>query len=453
MSPRLFGSSGVRGLANIELTPTLAAQVGLAVTTCANAKTVAVGRDTRTSGQMLENALVAGLMSNGANVKQLGILPTPVLAYLTRELKADAGIMITASHNPPQYNGLKVFDATGTAYEMKSQNEIERTISQKQFKMAEWPEVGSSQQTEQSYLYAEALAKKVRLRRKWHIVLDSGCGATFTLAPRILKSLGCRVSTLNAQADGFFPARSPEPNAESLAPLAEIVKKSRADIGLGYDGDGDRVAFIDGKGKFADFDQILAAYAAHVTNKRGAVVVTNVEASMSVERMVKKKGGKVIRTRVGDVYLAEEMKKQKAVFGGEPCGAWIHPQFHYCPDGILSSILLLQALEDEQMELAEFVAKAPEFPTVRKNIPCRNSSKLEVMEKLKRNLETAFPRHGKTSNIDGIRIVLDEGWMLVRASGTEPMIRLTVEGETLRTANKITEKGLLLVKELVGKVG
>ena len=453
MSSKLFGSSGARGLANVELTPTLAAQVGLAVTTRAKAKTVVVGRDTRTSGPMLENALVAGLMSAGTNVKQLGVLPTPVLAYLTRELKADAGIMITASHNPPQYNGLKVFDATGTAYDMKSQDEVEKTISQKQFKMAEWPKVGSSQQTEQSYLYAEALVKKVRLRRKWRIVLDSGCGATFSLAPNILKSLGCTVTALNAQADGFFPARSPEPNAESLAPLAEIVKKSGADIGLGYDGDGDRVAFIDGEGKFADFDQILAAYAAHVTNKRGAVVVTNVEASMSIEKMVEKKGGKVVRARVGDVYLTEEMKKQKAVFGGEPCGAWIHPQFHYCPDGILSSILLLQALEDEHMELAEFVAKTPEFPTVRKNIPCKNSVKLEVMKKLKRSLETAFPRHGETSNIDGIRIMLDKGWMLVRASGTEPMIRLTVEGETLRTANKITEKGIVLVKELVGKVG
>lgn len=437
-------------MANDELTPTLAAEIGQAVVTCSDAKRVVVGRDTRTSGPMLEAAAVAGLLSAGANVWQIGIVPTPVLAFLTKELKADAGIMITASHNPPQYNGLKIFNADGMAYDMKSQDKVEETIGKRQFRMADWADVGISRQRDESRLYAEAVYRKVKLRRKWHVVVDLGCGATYRLAPQILKSLGCEVTTLNAQADGYFPARSPEPNAESLRPLAEVVKDFGADAGIAFDGDGDRAAFIDEKGILADFDQTLAAYAAHVAKQRtGAVVVTNVEASMSIERMVEQHHGTVVRTKVGDVYVSEEMKKREAVFGGEPCGAWIHPQLHYCPDGILTSALLLKALEEEGTEMSEFVAQAPAYPTVRKNIACKNTEKDRIMKRLGESLKAAFPDRREASNIDGVRIELEKGWMLVRASGTEPMIRLTVEAESLRTANKIMEKGTIVVRKLV----
>lgn len=450
MNGKLFGSSGVRGLANVEVTPSLAAEIGAAVATCSEALKVVVGRDTRTSGAMLENATVAGLLSCGANAWQVGIVPTPTLAFLTKQLKADAGIMITASHNPPQYNGLKIFNADGMAYDMKSQDKIEETIEKRQFKRTNWADVGTSQRVDETSLYAEAVRRKVKLHRKWHAVVDPGCGATYNLAPQILKSLGCKVTTLNAQADGFFPARSPEPNAESLEPLAKIVENLGADIGIAYDGDGDRAAFIDERGNFADFDRTLAAYAGHVAKqKTGATVVTNVEASMNIEKMVEQNHGKVVRTKVGDVYISEEMKKRKAVFGGEPCGAWIHPQLHYCPDGILTSALLLQALENEDTELSDFVAQAPVYSTVRKNIACRNTEKNRIMKQVSESLRSAFPEHREMSDVDGVRLVLENGWMLVRASGTEPLIRLTVEGESLRTANKIMAKATLQVRKLV----
>jgi phosphoglucosamine mutase len=290
----------------------------------------------------------------------------------------------------------------------------------------------------------------VKLHRNWHAVVDPGCGATYNLAPQILKSLGCKVTTLNAQADGFFPARSPEPNAESLEPLAKVVENLGADIGIAYDGDGDRAAFIDNKGNFADFDRTLAAYAGHVAKQEtGATVVTNVEASMNIEKMVEQNHGKVVRTKVGDVYISEEMKKRKAVFGGEPCGAWIHPQLHYCPDGILTSALLLRALENEDAELSDFVAQVPVYSTVRKNVACRNTEKNRIMKQVSESLRNAFSEHREMSDVDGVRLVLENGWMLVRASGTEPLIRLTVEGESLRTANRIMAEAALLVGKLV----
>jgi phosphoglucosamine mutase len=182
-------------------------------------------------------------------------------------------------------------------------------------------------------------------------------------------------------------------------------------------------------------------------------VVTNVEASMCIERMVEERGGKVVRAKVGDVYVAEAMKRCDAVFGGEPCGAWIHPKFHFCPDGILSSVLLLKALEDEDKVLSEFVSEVPRYQTLRENFACKNEVKHEVMEKVEGGLRAVFPSCRQVSMVDGVRLSLEDGWVLVRASGTEPFIRLTVEGESLKAAEGIMEKGVMLVRGLVGEVG
>jgi phosphoglucosamine mutase len=263
-----------------------------------------------------------------------------------------------------------------------------------------------------------------------------------------LKALGCDVKAVNSQPDGFFPSRSPEPNAESLKPLAKIVEAFRADIGVAYDGDGDRVAFIDENGVFVDFDRVLAAYAAHALKRcRGGTVVTNVEASMCVEKMVEASGGRVVRTRVGDVYVAEAVKKFKGVFGGEPCGAWIHPEYHLCPDGILSSALLLKALEEEGKSLSEFVADIPVYPVLRRNVRCRNEIKNAVVGRVERLMKKAFPDYRQISKVDGVRLSLEDGWVLVRASGTEPLIRLTVEGESLKIAETIIDRALAAVNK------
>jgi phosphoglucosamine mutase len=452
LKAKLFGSSGVRGLVNVDLTPILACEVGLAVSTFSKAKRMLVARDTRVSGLMLEDALVSGLLAGGTKVSCLGVVPTPVLAYLTKKLKADAGVMITASHNPPQYNGIKIFERDSVAYGDKSQDEIEKIIENESFRLVNWRNVGEASHVDESNLYVEMVRKTTKLRKKWHIVIDPGCGATYNLAPMILQILGCRVVAINSQPDGFFPARSPEPNAESLKPLAKIVQELGADVGIAYDGDGDRVAFIDEKGNFVDFDRVLAAYAAHVTKKNKGVIVTNVEASMCVEKMVEKYSGKVVRTKVGDVYIAEAMKSHNAVFGGEPCGAWIHPQFHYCPDGILSSVMLLKALEDEDKSLSKIIAETPKYQNLRENIACKNEAKHKVMEKVGEGLKAVFPAFKEYSTIDGVRLALKNGWILVRASGTEPLVRVTVEGESLNAAKEIMKKGFLLVKKLVGEM-
>jgi phosphoglucosamine mutase len=297
------------------------------------------------------------------------------------------------------------------------------------------------------------ITKNVKLHKKWRIIVDPGCGATHSLAPTIFSGLECRVTAVNAQPDGFFPARSPEPNAESLQSLGGIVHELGGDVGFAYDGDGDRVAFIDEDGTFVDFDRVLAAFSAFVVKKKGkGIIATNVEASMCVEKMVEAQGGKVVRTKVGDVYVAEAIKRYSAVFGGEACGAWIHPQFHYCPDGILSSALLLKALEEEKQSLGEFIAETPQYPTLRENVACKNEAKDKVVKEVGERLKPVFKGYRDLSTVDGVRLSLKQGWILIRASGTEPLVRLTVEGESLKAAEEIMERGVALVKEVVGKM-
>lgn len=450
---KLFGSSGVRGLINHKLTPILATQIGRAIGTHSKAKITLVARDTRTSGKTLENALVAGLLSSGVNVKTLGTLPTPALAFLTCKMKTDAGVMITASHNPPQYNGIKIFNRDSLAYGEQEQDDIEKILSDQQFKKVNWQNIGEAQPVDQAQLYIEMITKSIELRKKLHVIVDPGCGATYKLAPAVLTALGCKVTTLNAQPDGFFPGRSPEPNEESLQPLANTVRNLHADMGLAYDGDGDRVAFIDENGHFADFDRVLAAYAGYITEKNGGgIIVTNVEASMCIEKMVEANHGEVLRTKVGDVYLSDAIKKKRAVFGGEPCGAWIHPTFHYCPDGILSSALFLKVLEEKDEKLTELIDETPEYHTLRKNISVNVEDKRKIITKVSKNIQNIFKSTTGISNIDGTRISLKNGWILIRESGTEPLIRITVEGQSLKTARSIMDKGITLVKQSARKV-
>ena len=447
---KLFGSSGVRGLANIDLTPQLACKVGLAVAAYCKAKKTVVACDTRVSGGMLQKALVSGLLSSGADAYLAGIVPTPALAYVTRLLGAEAGFMLTASHNPPQYNGIKVFRSDTLSYTDRDQDAVEKNVANDTYALVDWRTIGKVVPINAGEIYLGMATKAAKLKRRWRVIVDPGCGATFNVAPTLLSSLGCKVTALNAQPDGYFPARKSEPTEESLKDLCSVVKALGADVGVAFDGDGDRVAFVDETGEFVNFDRLLAAYAAYALQEAGGgTVVTNVEASMCVETMAQAQGGKVIRTKVGDIYVSEAIKQSDAVFGGEPCGAWVHPKFHFCPDGPLSAALMLQALEDVKETLGQFVSAVPEYITRRENVSVKNAQKYVVVSKLESALKTAFPNYTDFSVVDGVRLALEHGWLLVRASGTEPLIRLTVEGASLAVANDITQKATALIRKQV----
>jgi phosphoglucosamine mutase len=450
---KLFGSSGVRGLVNVELTPTLACNVGLAVASYAKAKRAVVACDTRVSGCMFQEALVSGLMACGVTVYLIGVVPTPVLAYATRVLGAEVGFMITASHNPPQYNGIKVFNSQTLSYVDAEQIIVEKILSEGQYDLVDWRCLGKTVSYDAVPAYLDMVKKAVApLRKRWHVVVDSGCGAAYQLAPQMLKMLGCKVTALNSQPDGHFPARTSEPTVESLKVLSKTVQALGADIGIAFDGDADRVAFVDEKGEFVNFDHSLAAYSAYALKqvgegKGGGVVVSNVEASMCVETLVEGLGGRVMRTRVGDIYVSDAIRCEGAVFGGEPCGAWVHPLLHFCPDGPLSAALFLKALEIEGQSVSAFVGKVPRFITLRENIKCPNDIKIHTVAIVADMLRDKFSGYTDFSTIDGIRLSLKEGWLLIRASGTEPFIRVTVEGKTENIAKELMYKVTSLIGE------
>ena len=442
---KLFGSSGIRGLANIEITPILAQRLGSALATMHEGGEVVVGRDARVTGPMLEAALSAGIAACGSDAKLVGLLPTPVIAWLTRELEANAGVAVSASHNPPQYNGFKVFNARGMSLTEKEQGPVEALMQGGELDYALWDSVGSADEIDAAWMYLDALQEGVELGKDWKVACDLYCGATSTIAADAFEAVGLHASMINSHPDGHFPAGDPEPTTENLRRLGAYMKATGAEAGFGFDGDGDRVMAVDETGTPVSGDRLLAAYAGHVVERGGGgVVVTHVGASMCVEDMVEAAGGKVMRVRVGDAYITEEMEKRRAVFGGEPIGAWIIPEVHMCPDGILSALKLLEALEQRSQTLSQFVSEAPEYPT--------RSAKIEVKDKAKamRGVEQGYRRafgEATVNRVDGLRLQLAEGWVLIRASGTEPLIRLTAEGRDEKATASLLERGRELVKE------
>ncbi|MGD2142040.1 MAG: phosphoglucosamine mutase [Candidatus Bathyarchaeota archaeon] len=447
---RLFGSSGIRGLANVEITPLLAQSVGAAIATKFEGGAVLIGRDTRTTGEMLELALASGLVSCGFVAGTLGVLPTPVLAWLTREMEAEAGVAITASHNPPQYNGLKIFDSTGMAYTVEQQEALEETINRGEFAYSSWNWVGRVETMDLKGVYIEAIAELIEAYLETKIACDLLNGATCTVAPELFETIGAEATLINSNPDGRFPAGSPEPTGENLSRLGKLVWATEAEIGFGFDGDGDRMMAVDENGGIPSPDRLLAAYARHLVEANGGgSVVTHVGASMSVEEAVERAGGKLVRTRVGDVHVTEAMIEHEAIFGGEPVGAWIHPEVHMCPDGLLSAIKLMMALESEEKTLSEFVAEIPEYPILRDNVACKNSDKETMMGSISEVGEEIGEVEG-ISTVDGVRLQLEDGWVLIRPSGTEPLLRITVEARGEERARELLEISRKFIKTVLG---
>ncbi len=448
---RLFGSSGIRGLANIEVTPVLVQRVGAAIASQFEGGAILVGRDTRLSGEMLENALVSGIVSCGFVAGTLGVVPTPVVAWLTREMEAEAGVSISASHNPPQYNGLKIFDNTGMAYTEEQQEKLEESIEEGSFMYSSWNRVGRVESIDARRLYIDAVAQEIGFTTEWKAACDLFNGATCTIAPEIFEEVGCEAILINAQPDGRFPAGDPEPNENSLARIGRLVEAMGANIGFGFDGDGDRMMAVDEKGRVPSPDQVLAAYARHVVEKNGGgVVVTHVGASMSVEEAVEGAGGSVVRTKVGDVHVAEAIVAHNAIFGGEPVGAWIHPEVHLCPDGILSALKLMVALEEDSKTLSELVVDIPDYPTLRAKVDCPNTDKQRVMKDISSGYRKEFGEVEDVSLIDGVRLKLRDGWVLIRPSGTEPIMRITVEAKVLNKAQELLDASRRFVQDVLG---
>lgn len=410
---RLFGSSGIRGITNVDVTPELALNVGKAAGKgCSDA---VIATDPRVPGMMIEEAFAAGLMSAGCDVTRLGMVPTPTLAYAARNYSL--GVMITASHNPAEYVGMKLWNPDGMAFDSRQQEGIEEAVASSRYLLAKWDGVGDIN------TYGNAVEDHIKAIMKHsgdlqdlRVVVDCGNGAASVITPFLLRRLGCRVLALNSNPDGHFRARNPEPKEENLGLLMQTVKDWGADLGIAHDGDADRMMAVDDKGRFVGGDQLLAIFAAH---EEADSIVVPVDTSMIVDDALP--GTSIIRSRVGDVYVAEAMKKEGAAFGGEPSGSWIFPRISFCPDGIYAAVRLIEIMGTRK--LSEMVDELPVYQTRRIGITCPDKRKEGAMAGIAGELSSL----GEVSTIDGIRVATGNGWVLVRPSGTEPKIRVTAE--------------------------
>jgi len=438
----MFGTSGIRGVVNKEITPILAMRIGAALARIFKGGLLTLGRDTRTSGQMLSAAVAAGALSGGMGVADLGVLPTPALAYLTKSLKAVSGVMVTASHNPPEFNGLKLFDREGRTYDRALQIQIENVYGKDEPAGIDWKQLKNVSSVDHKLAYKKMILHRISLQKRWNVAVDVGSGAAHQVAFDILRSLQCRLVAVNAQPDGFFPGRNSEPTHESLGTLMITVQKLACDMGIAFDGDADRVSFVDELGRYIPGDVALATFASHlVQRQKGGTVAIPIDSSLSVQEAIEMHGGRIVWTKVGDADVAEGIVRANALFGGEPSGAWIHPDFHLCPDGILSAILVMKAIEEKRISAHEFFSETPIYPLRRGKIPCSNNLKARVMRDLASDLPKALGEKPEVTELDGVRIQVSSGWLLVRPSGTEPVIRLTVEARSEQSVEQLFKIG------------
>lgn len=442
---RLFGTNGVRGIANEELTPEMALNLGRTIGTLKKGR-IAVASDTRISSQMFKSAVIAGITSVGCDAVDLGVAPTPALQYYVKMNEfVDAGVIVTASHNPREYNGIKFVNSDGTEFTREMDEESERLYLSRNFRVAKWNDVGSVFHDGCTRLYLDGIKKRVDVEKiqemNFRVVADCGNGASCVTTPQLLKELGTQVTTLNAHPDGRFPQREPEPVEENISLLKEVVRLTSSDLGVAHDGDADRATFVDERGEFIPEDVMLAVMAKrYVEDNGGGTVVTPVSSSKRVEDVVKEAGGEVIYTAVGSPVVAQVMKEKNAVFGGEGNGGLIFPEFQLARDGAMCLAKVLDIMAEEERPLSELVKGIPEYHMIKQKVPCRD--KLKLLEGLKKE----FP---EANFIDGARIEFEDGWILIRPSGTEPIARIFAEAKTKERAEKLIEMGIEVTKRII----
>ena len=411
----LFGSSGIRKLFAQELL-SLGPLVGAAVSV--DAKRIVLATDTRTSRSTLSDAILSGLISGGAEVSFGGIAPTPSVALAAGQ--ADAGVMITASHNPENYNGYKLFRPDGSSYTVSQQEEIERRVAEPVY--AAWDKQGSVSPADIITPHKEKILAEITVPENMTVVVDCGNGAGGQITPDVLGADGAKVIPVNCDPSGKF-ARPSEPLEKNLLHIPELIRKTGASCAVVNDGDADRMMAFDNLGRYVDGDSLLALFAKYLDAKQ---VVTTVDASMSIEEVAE-----VHRTPVGDSFVSEELLSW-GTFGGEPSGSWIFPKHSLCPDGPYAAALFAEI--SSEWNVAEELDALPKYTILRDAVMTPNGK--EIMRIL-----------GAENPTDGIRFADENGWYLIRASGTEPKVRCTAEGRTKEDAKRMLEAGMSTLKK------
>jgi phosphomannomutase/phosphoglucomutase len=444
---RLFGTNGVRGIINKELTVDLALSISRATGTLLGPGKIAIARDSREGGEMFTYAVVSGLVSTGCSVVDIGPVPTPTLQYMIPRLNCIAGVMVTASHNPPHFNGIKVIGSNGIEASRETEDKIEDIYFSNQFKAAEWDKIGEFNRNDSAIdVYKDGIKSlidvdKIR-ERKLKVIVDGANSVGSVVTPLLLRELGCSVVSLNAQLDGHFPGRNPEPTPENLKDLSAAVKAIGADLGIAHDGDADRATFVDENGRVLWGDQSFALIASRVlAKKRGSTLVTPVSSGRLIEDVAKKASAKIDWTTVGSVDVSHRIIEINAELGGEENGGVFYPDHQPVRDGAMTASQIVEMMALEGKSLSQLVSELPAYFNTKVKVPVPQEKKeplLDVLLDLTKDMNRI--------TIDGVKILRDEGWILIRPSGTEPIYRCFAEGKTQETADSLSEEGIELIE-------
>ena len=443
--------SGVRGTVGGTLTDEVARQFGAAFATMlGEGMTVAMGRDTRPSGERIGAEVAAGLTGGGVNVVDLGVVTTPGVALMTRRLGCDGGVIITASHNPPQYNGIKFLQPSGVGLTAALAERLKQLWQSGEFTRSEVP--GRMERNDETHgvhvaAVCEVCDARAVAKRHFKVVLDSINGAGCMVTPMLLGLLGCEVVHINGDPTGVF-AHEPEPIEANLAGLCDEVRRNSADVGFAQDPDADRLVIVDEAGRFIGEEYTLALTAAFVLAHRPGKVAANLVTSRMIDDVAASAGAQVVRAPTGEANVAEAMLREGCIFGGEGNGGVIEPRVVPVRDSLVGMAYVLQYMAETNLPISELAGRIPRYVMLKTKLPCPAGAAAKVAAKARKLLSGRPGARLDTS--DGLRVDLPAGWVSVRASNTEPIMRITAEAADAATAQAMIDEIRTLADEVIG---
>lgn len=451
MNPEIFREYDIRGVVDSEIDDKTAELIGRAYGTMIaklGGKKVVVGRDNRRSGPRILKALLSGIMGSGINVIYIGEIPTPLLYYAVHKLVVDGGISVTASHNPPQFNGFKAMVGRGAIYGNKIQ-ELRKIAESGKF--AAGKTAGKLEEKSLDEDYLEEIASIVTPGKRLKVVVDAGNGMASELAPKLMSMIGCEVVPLFCEKIADYPNHIPDPVEEkNVVELMKRVVKERADIGIAFDGDADRIGVVDEKGGLIYGDRLLGLFAADLlTRKPGAKIIFEVKCSQGLEEWIVQKGGKPLMWKTGHSLIKAKMKEEGASLAGEMSGHMFFTEKWYgFDDALLAAVKIVEIVSNSGKALSDLVAEMPSYASSPEyRVDCPDREKFDFVEKAKGHFRKKF----RVIEVDGARVLFEQGWALIRASNTQPKLILRFEGKTKEALESVKKQFLAEIKAFSGK--